>query len=59
MKRAKRSDGKLRPGPLQKELNLRAVIGATNIGVDAQQFEKLLAIMNIPSIDMDLQIAYF
>ena len=52
VRRAKRHDGKLRPGPLQKELNLRVVIGAMNIGIGASQFEKLLAIMNIPSIDM-------
>ena len=37
----------------QKELNVRAVVGALNVGVGASQLEKLLAAMDIPTLNGD------
>ncbi len=50
MPREMREDGNYRPGPLQKDVNVRSVVAAMNVGMGSWQFEKLLAIMELPTL---------
>lgn len=45
--------GHLPPGPAQKDLNLRAVLGSLQCGIGMRQLERLLGVLEIPSMNWD------